>query len=149
MWDWRCALSSLVVLFLLIAVPQADAKGSEPFRVVRPSGKVGWVVGATAKTWWHDYFSAGTKTKRGCSCTSPAAAARYAQRITQHWKHWPQPWLLIPTAGASMLYYPPTHTTPGYILTPVVLGGKESRWDDWEIASQRMAAIIRRATTVL
>lgn len=47
-----------------------------------------------------------------------------------------------------MLYYPATGTTPGYILTPVVLGGKE-RWDDWEIATQRMAAIIRRAAPVL
>jgi hypothetical protein len=53
--------------------------------------------------------------------------------------------LLVPSTGASMLYYPPTQTTPGYVLTPGVLGTNKSRWDDWEIASARMTAIIRNA----
>lgn len=146
MWSSRCALGSLVTLLLILAIPHAaNAKGREAFRVVPPSGKVAWVTGATAHAWWHDYFSASRKNKRGCPCTSPAAAAQYAQKLARPWKRWPHPWLLVPTTDASMIYYPPTSTTRGYILTPSVLGTNKSRWDDWEIVSARMAAIIRKA----
>jgi hypothetical protein len=141
----RFLLASLVLLLLLPAPQAADAKGLEPFRVETPTGKVGWVRGMPAKLWWHDYFSAGSKTKRGCPCTSPEATAQYTQRIARNWKRWPQPWLLVPTTGASMLYYPPTRSTPGYVLAPAVLGTDKRRWDDWETASQRMATILRNA----
>jgi hypothetical protein len=140
------AVSLLLMLLPILALPQlAAAKGRQAFRIVQPSGQVDWVRGATAAVWWHDYFSAGGTTKRGCSCTSPTAAARYAQHVARRWKSWLKPMLLVPTTGASMLYYPPTQTTPGYVLTPAVLGTSKSRWDDWEIASARMTTIIRNA----
>jgi hypothetical protein len=142
----RSALGALLLLSLVLVVPQAaNAKGRESFRVVAPSGKVARVAGKAAEAWWHDYFSASVENGRGCSCASSAAAARYAQKVARLWKRWPHPLLLIPATDASMLYYPPTGTTPGYVLTPSALGTKTTRWDDWEVASARMEAIIRKA----
>jgi hypothetical protein len=143
---------ALVVALLVLLLPQAaSAKEGFAIRVVTPSGKVGWVRGQAADAWWHDYDKPG---KRGCSCTSADAAARYARklfkRFTTPGHYWPvayTAWLLSAESG-SMLYYPPTplpYGTPGVVLTPAAQGANGRRWDHWEIASPRMQNILRLA----
>lgn len=131
---------------MLLLVPHgAQAKGRVALRVITPSGHAGWIKGTTAKTWWHDYNAADTQNGRGCPCSSLDAAASYAEKVTSRWKRWPQPWLLIPASGATMLYYPPSGRQPGYLLTPAVLEKRNERWDDWEVASSQMKTIIHAA----
>lgn len=147
------ALGVLCAVLLLLAMPQAaGAKDLEPLHVVTPSGKVGWVRGAAAKAWWRDYDSAAGR--RGCSCNSADAMARYANKLFtsgpfSHWRGtWVKPWLLVPTVGDSMLYYPPTNGAPGVVFTPAVVGSHGRRWDDWDIASPRMQKILERALQI-
>jgi hypothetical protein len=144
-------LAVLGVAFLVLAIPQAaSAKGLEPFRVVTPSGEVGWVRGATAKAWWGGYADS-ARAERGCTCGSADATARYVQKLftsgpPSDWGNkWVKPWLLVPTSGDSMLYYPPTDGAAGVVLTPADTGDSLRRWDDWEIATPRMQRILRRA----
>jgi hypothetical protein len=146
----RRVVFALPVASMVLVLPQvASAKGLEPLRVVTPSGKVGWVREAAAKAWWRDYGS-GTG-RRGCSCNSADATARYANKLftsgpLSRWGNgWVKPWLLVPRVGASMLYYPPTNGAPGVVFTPAVLGSHGRRWDDWDIASPRMQNILRLA----
>ena len=144
------ALAFLVALLVLLLPQAASAKAGFPVRVVTPSGWVGWVRGPAADAWWHDYDSPG---KRGCSCTSADAAARYARRLfkrlTAPGHYWPvayTAWLLSAPTG-SMLYYPPTrtHATPGVVLTPAAQSSHGRRWDHWQVASSRMQSILRLA----
>lgn len=146
------AVGVLGAALLLLVMPQAaSAKDLEPFRVVTPSGKVGWVRGAAAKAWWRDYES--PAGRGGCSCNSPDATARYANKLFtsgpfSHWGgRWVKPWLLVPTVGdsESMLYYPPTNGARGVVFTPAVIGEHGRRWDDWDIASPRMQTILQHA----
>ncbi|HJU37072.1 MAG TPA: hypothetical protein VJ716_06620 [Gaiellaceae bacterium] len=142
---------ALLAAVLLLALPQtASAKEGFPLRVVTPSGKVGWVRGSAADAWWHDYDTPG---KRGCSCTSAGAAARYASGLFRHLTtpghYWPgayTAWLLSAPNG-SMLYYPPTRAygTHGVVLTPAAQGSHGRRWDHWQMASPRMENILRLA----
>lgn len=143
-------LGVLGAALILLAMPQAaSAKGLEPFRVVTPSGKVGWVRGAAAKAWWRDYGSGAGR--RGCSCNSADAMARYTNKLFtsgpfSRWGGvWVKPWLLVPAGGDSMLYYPPTNGASGVVFTPAVVGSRGRRWDDWDIASPRMQNILRLA----
>lgn len=146
---------ALFVATLMLAVPQAASakEGFYSFRVITPSGKVGWVRGAAAKTWWQDY---GTQARHGCSCASPDAAARFAQsllkRYSTHLQNWPvalAAWLLVSPSRGTLLYYPPNpHTwgTPiGVLLAPATHSGNGRRWDDWQVASQRMQNILQLA----
>ena len=146
---------ALVVALLALVLPQlASAKESVySFRVVTPSGKVGWVRGAAAKAWWVDY---GKQASRGCSCASPDAAARYARnllnRYSTHLQRWPaalEAWLLVSPNRGSLLYYPPNpHTwgTPiGVVVAPATHSGNGRSWDDWQVASKRMQNILQLA----
>jgi hypothetical protein len=148
------ALALLVAMVVLVLPQVANAKeGVYSFRVITPSGKVGWVRGTAAKTWWVDY---GKQANRGCSCASPDSAARFARnllnRYSTHLQHWPaalEAWLLVSPNLGSLLYYPPNpHTwgTPiGLVLAPATHSGNGRRWDDWQVASTQMQNILRLA----
>src|SRR5438067_1082984 len=149
----RRALSAfaLLVVLLLLALPQvASAKeGLDAFRVVTPAGKIGWVRGQAAQAWWHDYDTPG---KRGCRCSSPAAAVRYSRGLFRRFSSptavWPAgftAWLLPAIAHyGSMLYYPPKAPVPGVVLTPAARGPRGWQFH-WEIASPRMQNILQLA----
>src|SRR5437899_2282619 len=115
----------LLAALLLLMLPQAASakEGLDAFRVVTPAGKAGWVRGQAAEAWWHDYNQPG---KRGCRCTTPAAAVRYSRglfrRFTTPTDEFPAghtAWLLSAIAHwGPMLYYPPTPGIPGVVVTP-------------------------------
>jgi len=148
------ALALLAAALLLVLPQTASAKeGAYAFRVITPSGKVGWVRGAAAKAWWVDY---GKQAQRGCSCGSPDAAARYARNLlnqySTHLQRWPaalEAWLLVSPNRGSLLYYPPnpnTWGTPiGVVLAPATHNGNGRSWDDWQVASKRMQNILQLA----
>jgi hypothetical protein len=77
--------------------------------------------------------------------------ARYTNKLftsgpLSRWGNgWVKPWLLVPSVGDSMLYYPPTNGAPGVVFTPAVVGSHGRRWDDWDVASPRMQRILTRA----
>lgn len=146
----RSCLAFALLVAVLVLPQVASAKGLEALRVVTPSGKVGWVRGAAAKGWWRDYGS--SAGRRGCSsCNSADDLARYTNRLFttgpfSRWGNgWVKPWLLVPSVGDSMLYYPPTNGAPGVVFTPAAVGSHGRRWDDWDIASPRMQQILSRA----
>jgi hypothetical protein len=145
----RFVLALLAVL-LTLALPQAaSAKGLEPLRVVTLSGKVGLIRGASAKAWWTDYYGPPGST---CPCGSPNEVARFANRVMGRvdWKSYPDgswaPAMLVQAGHtAPMLYYPASHSTPPYLVTPADRGANGLRWDTWRAVTPRMQKILTAA----
>ena len=46
---------------------------------------------------------------------------------------------------APMLYYPPSRSTPPYLVTPAAQGAHGLRWDDWHVVTPRMHRIMTAA----
>ena len=143
------AFAVLVALVMLVLPQAASAKGLEPLRVVTLSGKVGWIRGASAKTWWTDYYG---QPGDSCSCGSPNEVARFANRVMGHadWKSYPDgswaPAMLVQAGHtAPMLYYPASASTPPYLVTPADRGVNGLRWDTWTAVTPRMQKIMTAA----
>jgi hypothetical protein len=139
-----------ILALLVLLLPQtASAKGLEPLRVVSPSGKVGWIRGASAKAWWTDY----SRPHAGsCSCGSPTEVARFADNVMRRvdWGSyrdggWAPAMLVQAGHTAPMLYYPASDSTPPYLVTPAAQGAHGLRWDTWTVVTPRMQRIMTAA----
>jgi len=157
----RRALFALALLVTALALPQAaSAKELGPIRVVSESGKVGWIRGAAAKAWWADVYNSDPHAPLpagACRCDSPADVAKFEQhflgkaRWTFHENgDWPTGMLLIQSGHRGpWLYYPPSRTTPPYLVSPggsgSGAGNKPARWDAWQLVTPRMERLIEAA----